>query len=382
MKSIAFLLGAGVSIAASMPGTKDITNEILYCYDKWCEVFSTKRFETVEAYMGHSSNKPDQISVLEIGKFINIVYTQLKIIAKDKSLVSYEDIYDAFNQIHSTLSENYYNPLITPFLNSLKEICDDEIDSPSVETMIFIETVVRFRLESNGRIAQLSPLLKIINGSSNKDIHIFTLNFDTLIEELLKEKNISYDDGFTKPLYNEQVKLWQMDSLLDYSKRKIGLYKLHGSFDWEHLFGGQYHYQFVKKINTMKYYPYFEFEGKDRVYGRDTELMGIQNKLLSYNYGIFLDMLTLFHLQLKRCNTLIISGYSFSDYGVNLRIMDWMTRYQDSKIIFIDPNSEDTLKKARGAIFSQFNDWISKNRMLVFNDCFNKWDGEYHFPIG
>lgn len=374
--SIAFLLGAGVSIPAGMPSTKDLTKEILCDYDNWCVSFDAgKNYQTVESFKNnHNGLVPDQSDIHKIGNFIHKVRSLLIKYYNDVADITYEDIYDALNQIHGHISENYRNPLIEPFIKNLNELCENKIDSPSVQSMKFIEDVVRHRLISNGRKAKLSPLIDIIQTKQSDSIHIFTLNFDTLIEELLSNEGIDYCDGFTLPLYNNQVNLWQMESLMNNNFR-VKLYKLHGSLDWEHLMGGDYHYQFVRITNAMENYPYFEFGGKDRVYGRDAELMGIANKLLSYNYGIYLDLIGLFNLNLKKCKTLIISGYSFSDYGINLRITDWMARTKDSRIIFIDPYSETTLQKSRGAIYSQFGNWIKDKRMKVINDAFQNWDG-------
>jgi hypothetical protein len=373
--SIAFLFGAGVSIPAKMPSTKDLTNEILNDYEKWCNAFEVgQSFQTVENYKKrHTVNLPNQRKIVEIGNFLNQLLKLLKKYNKNVTDITYEDIYDTLNQIHGNISENYKNPLIEPFVNELIEICGNSIDLLSFQSMKFIEDVIRLRLRSNSRQAVLSPLIKIINENSLNSIHIFTLNFDTLIEELLVNEGIDYCDGFTLPLYNNQVCLWQMESLMNNNFR-VKLYKLHGSLDWERIMGGIYDNQFVKIINQMVNYPDFEFNGTERVVGCDTELMGIANKLLSYNYGIYQDMINLFNLNLKECTTLIISGYSFSDYGINLRIIDWMVRTKNSKIVFIDPFSEVTLQKSRGAIYSQFDKWKKDNKFIIINDKFENWN--------
>ena len=375
MKAIAFLFGAGVSIPACMPSTKDLTKEILCDYDKWCiSNDAWAKYQTVESFKNrYSGNLPDQKDIYEIGNFLHKVHSLLTNYFDDVADITYEDIYDALYQIRGHISKDFRNPLIKPFLKDWKEMCENPNYTLIVESLKFIEDVVRYRLLSNGRKAVLSPLIKIINTKQSDSIHIFTLNFDTLIEELLRNKGFEYCDGFTLPLYNNQVNLWQMESLMNNNIR-VKLYKLHGSLDRECICGGDYHNQIVRIINLMEDYPYFKFGGKERVYGRDTELMGISNKLLSYNYGIYLDLIGLFNLNLKECKTLIISGYSFSDYGINLRISDWMARTKDSRIIFIDPYSETTLKKSRGAIYSQFGNWINEERMIIKNENFQNWD--------
>ncbi|MGA2298234.1 MAG: SIR2 family protein [FCB group bacterium] len=378
MYNIAFLLGAGVSIPAGMPDVKELTNEIFSNYKNWC-ISNTagQRFQTIVSFKHPNNFKPEQDEIFTIANFLKIVGSLLEKHTDNLELNSYEDVYDILFQIHAHISKNYENPALQSLINELQKNNSKPIDFLCTQSLKFIEDVVRYKLQTNSRIGKLEPLLKIIKLYDEKEIHIFTLNYDTLIEDYLSKK-VTFHDGFTHKLYKDQVRIFQIDSLL-YIKQRVHLYKLHGSFDWEYILNGKYNNRLVKIVKPMENYPYFEFGGEERVYGRYTGLMGISNKLLNYNYGIFLEMLMLLHIQLKKCNPLIISGYSFSDYGVNLRIIDWMTRKRNAKIIFIDPFAENTINKARGAINTQIPIWRYENRFNVITCGFQDWDGNLDF---
>ena len=90
------------------------------------------------------------------------------------------------------------------------------------------------------------------------------------------------------------------------------------------------------------------------------------------NNDIFLQLYHFFYSTLKRTNTIFISGYSFSDKGINTRLHRWMELESENKMIVIDPNCDGFKNSARGIISLNWKDWEEKNKLLPLSNGIDK----------
>ena len=125
----------------------------------------------------------------------------------------------------------------------------------------------------------------------------------------------------------------------------------------------------------MPDYPHFKSDYDTIATSSNTILLGKESKLYSYNYGIFIDLLMLFYLKLQKSNTLIISGFGFGDYGINLRIIDWMMKNQSNNIICIDPGFDWIYEKSTGTYKRLFDEWADDKRLTIIKQRFEEWNG-------
>jgi hypothetical protein len=192
-------------------------------------------------------------------------------------------------------------------------------------------------------IYKYEPLIKFF--VNNKRLDVLSLNYDNILEGLLKEHEISYSDGFsdkTTPILFPNLNNNEYDiegfSIHNFNQTKVNLFKLHGSFDWGELVSID---KFkISVTETVK----FNREKKDYLLNQDkflffepTIIAGNRRKEEIYLQKPFQDILFSFQMNLLTKNTIIVIGYSFADNGVNSLLINWLERDTSHKIIVIDP---------------------------------------------
>jgi hypothetical protein len=187
------------------------------------------------------------------------------------------------------------------------------------------------------------------------ELHLFTLNHDTLIESFLATANASPADGFSD---NNGIRRWE--SATCDSGRKVRLYKLHGSVNWQ---------RFRPKQATNSNNPWageITGIGSDPAYEAMNEppliLTGTFNKLFGYTESLFLELHHRFLRVLQECDHLVVCGYGFGDKGINLRIAERMTSEPQCKMLVIDPSA--SFSNARGAITGKIAGWRKDGRFV------------------
>lgn len=219
-------------------------------------------------------------------------------------------------------------------------------------------------------LTYLDGLVRFIKNNYENILSVATLNYDCLIEMKLTDEGVEYIDGFRKlnddevfaniNNYSERVEIFDRNEFL---QNTFKLLKLHGSLNWSIVI------QEIPDNNVLKTVAYIKdllgenrlFKKGDKVLFKGIEvqipseksiLIGSDNKIKSYNYGLHLRMTHEFQNQLDRSQILIVSGYSFGDDGVNLRILDWLVQNPDNQIVI--NSSEET----KGEFIQKLNDLI------------------------
>lgn len=359
---LAFLFGAGVSIPAKIPSTKYITDKI----------FSGEGIVRgmAENYFFGDPKKfdydPYQEFIPRIKIFLDLIKNELQGYYKESNeTVNYEDTYYLVDFIRKNVYGAEKNPafkyLLKNFestLNNLSSpidpLIDDKISFETLlnETIRYIEYSVILSLSKKQKSFKgLSLLGEVISNNHFSTIDVFTLNHDLVIEEFLTSINKDFCEGFGEE--EEGYRFW--DRSLFESDNRIMLYKLHGSVDW---------------------YYYDEESWEDRrickctseILWRDPRkpeiLIGTYNKLAYYIKGIYLELFYRFYDTLNRHSHLIISGYSFSDKGINEKLIDWIYS-GNKKMIVIDPFVDSLKEKIPSSLIRIWND---RNKIIPIKD--------------
>ncbi|MFA6571300.1 MAG: hypothetical protein WCT77_08690, partial [Bacteroidota bacterium] len=202
--NISFLFGSGASLAAGLPSTSDITNEIMENYNN--------RFKDNEGYSQKSSSNqgnPNADYPIKIHDILKIINDDLnnyyKKVANTDYTVNYEEVFDILQTLNNALSRDVDYPVsnkliehlllkINP-LSAYEAIAD--LKTKIMESMNFIKSIIHVKLiKKEGCIDYFSVLADITNHYQLKDINIFTLNHDFLVEKYLSKKLIYFYDGF------------------------------------------------------------------------------------------------------------------------------------------------------------------------------------------
>jgi hypothetical protein len=203
-----------------------------------------------------------------------------------------------------------------------------------------------------------------------KKMDIFTLNHDLLIEALLRKHNLKFSDGFEIAKNGNQG----LEYNGKWKRRKINLYKLHGSIDWylgdfknPNATGTEHknYSQFIK-LNTSAFplRPFTLPSGKSVKFDGNFEpkfLTGTQIKERYYNVDVFLWIFRKFIDHLEKHNTLICSGYGWGDHQINLFLKQWLRIQKKNKLIIFSEDPPKLLEAVRKVAW----------KVLLVNNVYN-----------
>jgi len=262
-KKVAFLFGAGTSLAKKSNTSKIVPAIATLTHDTEHVLSANKKYETAFKEIK-----------LEIGEDKYTIESLLSNVEQKKQIIGSGEL--------NGLSKTDFDGLIKQIKNQIRE-------KVSIHKGIDLKDVIHVDFaEWIGRADRKYPL------------EIFTTNYDYLFELALEYKNVPFYDGFTgsfQPFFNSE----SIDDL-NFLPNQVKLWKIHGSLGW--------HFDEPTKKVWRK--------------DSDDEDILIYPSTLKYNdskkqpYTALGDRLTSF---LKQPDTvLIICGYSFGDEHINERI--------------------------------------------------------------
>ena len=177
------------------------------------------------------------------------------------------------------------------------------------------------------KIGYLDPLLGFVE--QLRPLSIFSVNYDTCIEQFCNVHRLEYQDGFD---INWNPRVFERENA------DIMLYKLHGSIIWYR----------SDRAGYMKL-PIMTDEASIRLITgeRAESLMLYPMQKLGYEEPM-LDLLTRFRNALHDCRVLVVVGYSFRDAHLQRIVLDAARSNPDLTIVLVDPKAghiyEDRLK--------------------------------------
>ena len=386
MNKIIFLFGSGLSLPAEMSSTWDITNNVL-------DGDNIMRHTDGNYYFGkplyHHMGKEDEY-VPRVLFFLKRIKVEIDLYYRNffEKVTNYEDLFYVTSQIYDSEMFNYDNPVVQPFINKIIEEIKPllkgkkgeirqewELHELADESMNYIRDIVWHHLgKKPTNFSYLKFLKEIYQDPKIERISIFSLNHDLVIEEYFKTISIPFIDGFGKPI--NEVRYW--DYNLYKNSEKLSLAKLHGSINWFKFSRKEYS---PYEIGIPLHWDFWRTKDPDGVYqnpihGRPMLLVGTFNKILQYTYDIYFLLYYLFYSNLNETNTVIISGYSFGDKGINTRLSEWIYSNKERKIIVVHPEIEKLKNSSRGAIYLNWDKWIKDKKMRVIQKGIQEvsWD--------
>ncbi|AFN75435.1 hypothetical protein MROS_2205 [Melioribacter roseus P3M-2] len=386
MKKIAFLFGSGLSIPAEMPSTSDITQNVL-------DGDNVMRHTDGNYYFG----KPLYHHIGAADEYVPRVLLFLKRIKIEIDLyywdlfhkeTNYEDLYYVASQIYNSEMFIFDNPVVQPFIDKIiKEVKpilqgrpgeirgNWELHELAHEAMNYISDIVWHHLSKEPkRLSYLNFLKDAYEDSNINRMFIFSLNHDLVIEEYFRTENISFIDGFGNPV--KGVRYWNFNIFKN--DEKLNIAKLHGSINWFKFSRGKYT---PNEIGIPIHGNFWRTQDPNGVYrhpdnGRPMILVGTFNKILQYTYDIYFLLYYLFYNTLIDTNTIIISGYSFGDKGINTRLIEWMNSSSARKIIVIHPEVEKLKQPSSDGIYRNWDNWVNDNKLIIIEKRIEEisWD--------
>ena len=372
----AILLGAGSSLAAGFPSTKDLTDLILSGDGV------TKGSDS--SYYINDDGPP-----CEETRLANCMVRRLHAEAERyysayaERHTNYEDLFYLAHQASDDLSGEMENPAIGPFVDKLRVVSPlieaktktDRIDLLS-ETCHYIADIVWRSLchkPKPGALSHLGVIAHACNSISYRVTSISTLCHDTHVENFLEKKDISLADGFdAEP--QAGVRYWNGDFS---SSGKTPFLKLHGSVNWFRLrpTGGNFYDDKIGStrpdVNCHRLKT-AEKKQLDPVDGRPLLLIGTFNKISEYSSGIFRELHHRFRSTIMDANRMVICGYSFGDKEINNEIIDWYYGKRGWQLVIIHPNPDSLVANARGAIQKHWPEWEENGLISIISKRFEE----------
>jgi hypothetical protein len=381
-KTIAFLFGAGISKAADLPLSLQLTHTVLSGLDQ----------STARKILRHSNGRYSfgASGSDESTSYLERLMPLLKLLKSDADTYyfndresNYEDLYFMLEQTLDSLTFRKSNPIADYYAKHLEasggylmkdtyalavaqrefpprraSTCPHDISTMTGllrECCNYILDVVCAMLDRKPeRVKYLHWLLDAVADVNSGQKVFFTLNYDTLLEQLFKSADLTLVDGFGRLVESEGLSYFDERLFEDLSSPQ--LIKLHGSVDWFRSKGGRL--QFVKRVEGSKPTKRFELENP-------VMLIGTHNKTDYYSAPFFAELHAHFRGVLKVSSRMIVSGYSFGDGAINRELFYWLDQRSDNRALVIHPDGSDC-KQGAASMAAHFLAQFESRKQVEF----------------
>ncbi|MEE9443558.1 MAG: hypothetical protein V3V99_12915 [candidate division Zixibacteria bacterium] len=362
-------LGSGVSYKSGLPDVNKITNEVLD--GKWFK-YTDQNYWPITSDIVIPSND----NTKEIQAFLSILKDVIDpyYLERTGEACNYEDLYYVCQQI----SENEYgitnNPAVNPFIKEMKMQTESlgQLNKLAKYAVYLIHCVV-WRLLTNENIVKGFDLIKELI-ENNIGVDIATLNHDLLIERYLESSGIEYSDGFDK----KEVDIRFISENPFESCDKVRVFKLHGSINWF-----RFEREIIENGKPVVLKRYGVDTINDYMHCRDLNgeyydvstwmpmfLSGSVNKLFKYNFGIFKHILYHFDECLNKHNRILMSGYGWSDIGINGRLLEWLGSSMDNALVLLHENPQEISHKMVNSGKNVYDEYKNDGRLIMIKKWF------------
>lgn len=186
---------------------------------------------------------------------------------------------------------------------------------------VVIEAVTRI-LSTFSSVDYLAPLARLAT-SQGGGLDVATLNYDLTVETMCEQQGVEVSRGFAT----------SADEGLAWSQRGVRLHKLHGSVDWCRIPVGRDGANFARGERYVRGERVEICGGANSGYA-PAIILGDRDKVGSS--GLTVDLLAAFATALRRANSLVVVGYSFSDGHINDMVTSWANGDQQRQLVVVD----------------------------------------------
>ncbi|MFW5895441.1 MAG: SIR2 family protein [archaeon] len=294
---VIFFLGAGASINAGIPDTKTFVEK----FQSYLEENNLEYSEKVE----------------------NIVKN-----IEDTNLTKDVEVLMEVLERKASLGSENPDPLLSLSEEEIADIDKDTSQDILDELRMFIRNKA---IPDSENVEYFSNLLKVVRA---RPLKIFTVNYDTCIEQMCEKHKLNYSDGFELS--------WDPTNFSE--DNDINIYKLHGSAIWYRASESG----FVKlplSINPQTQLKNLELIGGESL----SEVILYPSRKDTFLPPMIYLMRKFSETLNDRTNRLlVVVGYSFRDQYVRDILWEAFRKNPDLRMIFISPNApeiyEDKLK--------------------------------------
>lgn len=369
---IALFFGSGISLASKAPSVYDITERVLE--SAW-KAHTDWRFYPVSDGEGLSSSG----LAANAQNLIRLVHDQIEghIIHRDNRAPNYEDYFACLKQIVQDETCEIVNPLIARNVDILKDSAASEylqirphIDSNRFASLAERATDLIQCIVFNALRNLKEPVgLDILSEAAKafKEMNIFSLNHDLLVEFQLEKSGVPYADGFGEKDGDATLFNWSWNN-----DTAVRLFKLHGSVDW---FLFRFQRRGVDQYAKLRKSPEDSKDGQgkrlDPLEIVPSFLTGTTVKEQAYGYSLYGELFEQFRHRLRGHNTIIFSGYGWGDKGINIRLNQWLRDRNENRVVILHGNGEDEIRRKR-FWYWKYQDYLAANKVIVVQ----KWLSE------
>lgn len=284
-----FFLGAGASVKAGVPDT----------------------YNLVTAFQDEV--KADQSLGPTTERIVTVLKDWKKTTGHDDDRVDVELLLEALERLKTRDSD-----FLVRFYENPKYKLESEPEKSRIIEKLrdFIKSKAIVDQES---VAYVQPMLTYLREYSLLDI--FTVNYDTLIEQFSTVYKIELSDGFES----------RWDSNAFARSKDIRLYKLHGSITWYKTDHGDY-----VKVPILSRVDEIELVTKERA----RSLILYPMRKWDYDEPL-LELLVILKHRLENARYCITVGYSFRDEHITRIFWDAARTNRDLHLLFIGPHSRE-----------------------------------------
>jgi len=289
---VIFFLGAGASVKAGVPVTR-----------KFVEKFE-------ERINRNENGKKEALTWI-----LNI----LKSKKKPEDIIDVELLLETLHKLN-----NMREDVLTKFSDPLNELKKHESALKELEKELrqFIreKTIVK-----EEKIVYLEPLRSFINKYEVLDI--FSVNYDTCIEQFCKRYSKEYTDGF---------ELHWNHKLFDENKYEVKHYKLHGSVMW-----------YLTNKNMYMKIPIKAKEGEEieLITGETAKNLMVYPMENKREYSEPLsELIVILRKKLEKAKVCVVIGYSFRDKDILTLFFEATRKNKDLILYLIDPYAGEIYK--------------------------------------
>jgi hypothetical protein len=283
--------------------------------------------------------------------------------------VDYEDLFAICGRLGTSSDLTVDSMMVKPFVSSLP----DELKAAGIplrgelsfEAELSVITlsckdVIRYtvwkELGKERKPRGLNAVLDLAVDPSITGLKIATLNHDSLIETLLIESGVEFDDGFGQP--EDGIRYFSRDLFRNTSR--ISLLKLHGGWNLVEVLFQHSKY----KLNKLGLQASDNPQYRPDPLGRHLEpffLIGDELKAMDYWTDIYRDFFIVFDEWLESNDTVVVSGYGWRDWAVNTILRDWMRRHPERKLVFLHQNLQKLIDDRHDP---NLNEWRREGRLI------------------
>ena len=363
---IVFFLGSGVSRPSGMPSVADITQKVL---DAPLVYTENKRYVFPESVENNPKiGRPRDSSHRRVAKlrgYLDLVKQHAEpVLSQFGREVTYEDLYALCGVVVNDQEQRKgaHQP-VNPEARQFSEKLEDEIGGDLLkcqedprdplaftanEATFLISGVVREMLsDSPDEIQGLDPLLAAIEELDR--VTIVTLNHDLLLEQLLKEHDIDFDDGFEER-EDGDVRRYSPERLFD-GPNDVTIIKPHGSVSW-----------YVNDSGDQSEYISFPVDEPvpdptklPRLLPREPRILHGYRKAEQYTADIYGDMVDALLLALHDTSTVVESGFGWTDPGMYNHLHRYLQWGQDNRLLSLHPEGDFSEPHPRSYYWNSFS---------------------------